>query len=144
MIFKNIFDDLNISKNDYFYLIILTVFSILITYYLIILNENIGIYCSDVFVYLTNSLAFAGYRASRVYLYLSPFLCFLTSLLFRLGFLSESSLYIVTGIFAILGKSWIYLLIQVILFQRLYLSVLCRNSMTNSFCQKLLRKNAPN
>ena len=112
MIFKNIFDDLNISKNDYFYLIILTVFSILITYYLIILNENIGIYCSDVFVYLTNSLAFAGYRASRVYLYLSPFLCFLTSLLFRLGFLSESSLYIVTGIFAILGNIGIYVFLK--------------------------------
>lgn len=32
MMFKNILDDLNISKNDFFYLLILTVFSILITY----------------------------------------------------------------------------------------------------------------
>ena len=74
MIFKNIFEDLNISKNDYFYLFILTVFSILITYNLIILNENIGIYCSDVFIYLSNSLVFAGFKTSRVYLYLSPFI----------------------------------------------------------------------
>ena len=112
MIFKNIFEDLNISKNDYFYLFILTVFSILITYSLIILNENIGIYCSDVFIYLSNSLVFAGYKSSRIYLYLSPLICFLTSILFRLGFLSEVSIYIVTGIFGILGNIGIYALLK--------------------------------
>ena len=112
MIFKNIFEDLNISKNDYFYLFILTVFSILITYNLIILNENIGIYCSDVFIYLSNSLVFAGFKTSRVYLYLSPFICFLTSILFRLGLLSEVSIYIVTGAFGILGNIGIYLFLK--------------------------------
>ena len=112
MIFKNIFEDLNISKNDYFYLLILTAFGILITYSLIILNENIGIYCSDVFIYLSNSLVFAGYKSSRIFLYLSPLICFLTSILFRLGFLSEVSIYIVTGTFAILGNIGIYILLR--------------------------------
>ena len=112
MIFKNVFDDLNISKNDFFYLIILTVFSILITYSLISLNENIGIYCSDVFVYLTNSLSFAGYKVSRTLFYLSPFISFLTSILFRLGFLSEVSLYIVTGTFGIIANIGIYTLLK--------------------------------
>lgn len=112
MIFKNIFKDLNISRNDFFHLFILTVFSILITYILINFNESIGIYCSDVFVYLTNSLTFAGFTSSKVYLYLSPLICLLTSILFRLGFLSETSLYIVTGIFCILGNIGIYVLLK--------------------------------
>ena len=112
MNFKNVFEDLNLSKNDCFYLFVLTAFSILITYSLIILNESIGIYCSDVFLYLTNSLVFAGYCSSKVYLYLSPFICFLTSILFRLGFLSEVSLYIVTGVFGILGNIGIYVLLK--------------------------------
>ena len=112
MVFKNICKDLNLSRNDFFYLLILTVFSILITYVLINLNENIGIYCSDVFIYLGNSLIFAGYGSSNVYLYLSPLICFLTSLLFRLGYLSEISLYIVTGLFCILGNIGIYVLLK--------------------------------
>ena len=112
MSFKNIFKDLNISKKDYFYLFVLTIFSILISYYMIDLNENIGIYCSDVFIYLTNSLVFAGYGSSRVYLYLSPLICILTSILFRLGFLSEISLYAVTAAFAILGNIGLYVLLK--------------------------------
>ena len=86
MMFKNILDDLNISKNDFFYLLILTVFSILITYTLINFNQALGIYCSDVFIYLSNSLVFAGYESSILYLYLSPVICILTAILFKLGF----------------------------------------------------------
>ena len=112
MVFKNIFEDLNISRNDFSYLLILTVFSIIVTYVLIDHNLNLGIYCSDVFVYLTNSLTFAGFKSSNVYLYLSPLICFLTSLLFRLGFLSETSLYAVTGIFCILGNIGIYVFLK--------------------------------
>ena len=84
MMFKNILEDLNISKNDFFYLFILTVFSILITYTLINFNQTLGIYCSDVFIYLSNSLVFAGYESSILYLYLSPVICILTAILFKL------------------------------------------------------------
>lgn len=112
MIFKNILDDLNISRNDFFCLLILTVFSILITYVYMNFNQTIGIYCSDVFVYLSNSLVFAGYESSRFYLYLSPLICFLTSILFRLGFLSEMSLYLITGIFGIFANIGIYVLLK--------------------------------
>lgn len=112
MIFKNILEDLNISRNDFFYLSILTVFSILITYTLMNFNQIIGIYCSDVFIYLSNSLVFAGYESSRFYLYLSPLICFLTSILFRLGFLSEMSLYLITGIFGIFANIGIYVLLK--------------------------------
>ena len=112
MMFKNILDDLNISKNDFFYLLILTVFSILITYTPINFNQALGIYCSDVFIYLSNSLVFAGYESSILYLYLSPVICILTAILFKLGFLSEASLYLVTGIFCILANIGIYVLLK--------------------------------
>ena len=112
MMFNNILDDLNISKNDFFYLLILTVFSILITYTLINFNQALGIYCSDVFIYLSNSLVFAGYESSILYLYLSPVICILTAILFKLGFLSEASLYLVTGIFCILANIGIYVLLK--------------------------------
>ena len=112
MMFKNILEDLNISKNDFFYLFILTVFSILITYTLINFNQTLGIYCSDVFIYLSNSLVFAGYESSILYLYLSPVICILTAILFKLGFLSEASLYLVTGIFCIFANIGIYALLK--------------------------------
>lgn len=110
--FKNILDDLNISKNDFFYLSILTIFSILITYALINFNQVLGIYCSDVFIYLSNSLVFAGYQSSVLYLYLSPVICILTAILFKLGFLSEASLYLITGIFCIFANMGIYMLLK--------------------------------
>lgn len=112
MLFKSISDDLNISKNDFFHLFILTVFSILITYTLINFNQVLGIYCSDVFIYLSNSLVFAGYQSSVMYLYLSPVICILTAILFKLGLLSEISLYIVTGIFCIFANIGIYVLLK--------------------------------
>ena len=112
MMFKKFFDDLNISKNDFFYLLILTIFSILITYVLIDFNQVLGIYCSDVFIYLSNSLVFAGYESSILYLYLSPVICILTAILFKLGFLSEVSLYFITGIFCIFANIGIYALLK--------------------------------
>ena len=112
MMFKNILEDLNISKNDFLYLFILTVFSILITYTLINFNQTLGIYCSDVFIYLSNALVFAGYESSILYLYLSPVICILTAILFKLGFLSEVSLYLVTGIFCIFANIGIYALLK--------------------------------
>ena len=77
----------------------------------IIWNEEIYIsYCSDVYVYLLNSLNFAGIDlGSHSPLYLSPVICFCTSLLFRLGYVDITSIYIVTGVFAIFGMvglSW--------------------------------------
>ena len=112
MMFKSILEDLNISKNDFLYLFILTVFSILITYTLINFNQTLGIYCSDVFIYLSNALVFAGYESSILYLYLSPVICILTAILFKLGFLSEVSLYLVTGIFCIFANIGIYALLK--------------------------------
>ena len=88
------------------------IYSIIISCLLIRFNETIGIYCSDVYIYLYNSLVFARMASNTNFLYLSPFICFLTSILFRLGHISELSIYIVTGIFSIFASLGIYLLLR--------------------------------
>ena len=51
-----IFNDLNLKSNDAkFILAVLIISSLLVAYY-IQFTESIGIYCSDVFVYLLNAL----------------------------------------------------------------------------------------
>ena len=104
--------DLSIERNDYFYLSLLLVYSVIITALLINFNKDLGVYCSDVFIYLYNSLVFAKIAFFSKYLYLSPFICLLTSLLFRLGYVSEVSIFIVTGIFSIFSSIGIYALLR--------------------------------
>ena len=108
-----IFNDLNLKSNDIkFILVVLIISSLLVAHY-IQFTESIGIYCSDVFVYLLNALYYSGANinsTSTIYLY--PLISFITSLLFDLGFKSELSIYLVTGVFAILGNIGFYLLLR--------------------------------
>lgn len=86
--------------------------SLLVSYH-IYFNFNLGIYCSDVFVYLLNGLYFTGENIrSTSSIYLSPVICYLTSILFRLGITDKLAIYIVTGIFAIIGNIGLYILLK--------------------------------
>ncbi|MBQ8016622.1 MAG: glycosyltransferase family 39 protein [Methanobrevibacter sp.] len=105
--------ELNLNKKDYYYLIIITIFSIVLTINYIIFNSNLGIYCSDVYVYLLNSLYYTGTNIrSTGTIYLSPVICFLTSIFFRMGFIDKIAIYIVTGAFAIFGNIGFYILLK--------------------------------
>ena len=98
---------------DKYNLIFITVFSIILAVYYINFNNNIGIFCSDVYVYLLNSLYYTGSPILQTQnIYLSPLICFLTSLIFRAGFVSKTAIYIVTGAFAICGNIGFYLLLK--------------------------------
>lgn len=98
------------NKIDFVAIIALTIFTSFLVYLLIGINNQLGIYCSDVFVYLANSLNLAGIDAgSNSTLYLSPVICFLTSLLFRLGFINQTSIFTVTGSFLVIGAIGTYL-----------------------------------
>lgn len=113
MNFKTVFKDLNIEYSDIKYLAFLTIFSCLLVAFMIDFNLKLGIYCSDVLIYLTNSMRFAGVNLGlSSNMYLSPVICFLSSLLIRLGLNGELSIYIVTGIFAVLGNIALYLLLK--------------------------------
>lgn len=94
-------------------LLLLTIIStVLVTYY-IIFNTKLGIYCSDVYVYLLNALYYSGTNIhSNRSIYLSPIVCFLTSLIFDLGYVDKAAIFIVTGILAIIGNIGLYLLLR--------------------------------
>jgi 4-amino-4-deoxy-L-arabinose transferase-like glycosyltransferase len=107
------FEELNIKQKDKYFLLFILVYSIILVGYYINFNDNLGIYCSDVYVYLLNALYYAGtnIRATGT-IYLSPLICILTSIFFYLGFVDKLAIYIVTGAFAVFGNIGFYLLLK--------------------------------
>lgn len=105
--------EFNLNKKDHYCLIILAVFSIILICNYINFNLNFGIYCSDVYVYLLNALYYTGENIrSTSTIYLSPVICFLTSIFFFMGFVDKTAIYIVTGAFAIFGNIGFYILLK--------------------------------
>ena len=104
---------MNFELKDKKELLLITAISTIIVAYYINFNNNLGIYCSDVYVYLLNSLYFAGTNIhSTKSIYLSPVVCFLTSLIFDLGYVDKVAIFITTGILAIIGNIGLYLLLK--------------------------------
>lgn len=97
--------------------LIVIVFSLLVTSALIYINSTsniLGHSYRDVFFYLIQALRFSGYHINGyeyVY-YLSPLVPYLTSILFRFGFVSEISIFIVTGAFYLISIIGIYYLMK--------------------------------
>lgn len=112
---KEFLNDLNISRKDTIYLIILVLFSILLMLFFIKANYSFN-FKSDPFVYLINGLAFArmtGNIENYSYsMFLTPVISFLTSILFRLGIVDKLAIMIVTGVIAIFGQIGLYLLFK--------------------------------
>ena len=107
------FENFNIKQKDKIYLLFIALFSTILVGYYIHFNDIIGISCSDVYVYLLNALYYTGTNInSTKFIYLSPVICFLTSLFFRVGLVDKLAIYIVTGSFAILGNIGFYLLLK--------------------------------
>ncbi|WP_458453206.1 glycosyltransferase family 39 protein [Methanobrevibacter sp.] len=107
------FEDFNLKQKDKYYLLLILIYSTVLVGYYINFNNNLGIYCSDVYVYLLNAVYYTGtnIRATGT-IYLSPLICFLTSIFFDLGFVDKQAIYIVTGAFAIFGNIGFYLLLK--------------------------------
>ena len=107
------FENFNLKNNDKKYLIALILFSTILVAYYINFNIHFGTYCSDVYLYLLNAVYFTGgtihYPEN---IYLSPIICFLTSILFRFGLVDNISIFIVTGAIAIIGNVGLYLLLR--------------------------------
>ena len=53
-------DDFNLTKKDSYYLFGIILFTLILISYYILFNMNLGIYCSDVYVYLLNVVYFSG------------------------------------------------------------------------------------
>ena len=101
---------LNFDKKtgNKFTLALVIVFAFVITASIIYLNSThaiLGHSYRDVYFYLLEALRMSGVNFDG-YLFINyfpPFLPFLTSILFRLGFVSESSIFITSGIFFFIG-----------------------------------------
>jgi len=102
-----------LSIKDKYYLLFLTILGTVLVGYYINFNNTIGIHCSDVYIYLLNALYYTGTNIrSTGTIYLSPLICFLTSIFFYLGFVDKFAIYIVTGGFAVFGNIGLYLLLK--------------------------------
>ena len=107
------FEDFKITQKDKYFLLFIVIFSTILVGYYINFNCNIGIFCSDVYVYLLNSQYYAGKNVfSTGNIFLSPLICFITSIFFKLGFVDKLAIYLVTGAFAIFGNIGFYLLLK--------------------------------
>ena len=93
-----------------YFLVLICVLSIF-TYSLISKQIKIGIYYWDIFLYINNGMTLAGIPLGDT-MYLSPFLSFLYSLFFRIGFINETIVFLICGIFYILGGLGFYLLLN--------------------------------
>ncbi|MCF0226677.1 MAG: glycosyltransferase family 39 protein [Methanobrevibacter sp.] len=104
---------INLDSKDKYYLAILTIISIALTIWYINFSLNLGQFCSDVYVYLANALYYSGKNVGvNNDLWLTPLICILTSIFFDFGLKNQVSLYIVTGILAIIGNIGLYLLFR--------------------------------
>ena len=114
---KNICNDLNLDINDKYYIIFLACFSILITIIMVKFHQSRGAFNSDIYVYLASALDYAGMNYGHIsdlgYMSNSPLICYLTSLLFKLGFVSINSIFLVTAIFSISGIFAMYVFLKI-------------------------------
>jgi 4-amino-4-deoxy-L-arabinose transferase-like glycosyltransferase len=92
---------------------ILFIITLAITGYLLFKQFYIGVPYYDVFVYLNNALIFAGIPVGNVsVIYLSPLMPFLTSIIFRLVYISANALFILDAFIFIWGIIGLYLLLR--------------------------------
>lgn len=104
----------NIKKNDLYYLAGILIINIALVAYYINFNLNFGIFCSDVYLYLLNSLYFSGesINVAKIISY-APIISFLTAFLFKIGITGKIAIFIVTGVLAIIGNIGLFLLFKV-------------------------------
>ena len=102
----------NILSLLFVFIIVLTLGSIL--FFINSTSNILGHSYRDIYFYLIQALRFSGHTISGYgYVnYLSPLIPFLTSILFRLGFVSENSLFFVTMLFYILATVGMFCLFR--------------------------------
>ena len=99
----------NICHNP---LILLVIITLGILSLLLSVQMKIGVPYWDVFNYLNNALYFAGTEGGGVSIFLPPLIPLLTSLIFRMGYVSINAIFLVTGLISILGVIGFYQLLK--------------------------------
>ena len=98
--------------NSIIFLLLLTVIVSVITYYRILVQIELGpVY--DSFVFLANALVFSGHSIGYSDLLRPPFFSFIISLLFRLGYTSANTIFVVDGILFVFGVIGMFMLLKI-------------------------------
>ncbi len=98
--------------NSIIFLLLLTVIVSIITYYRILVQIELGpVY--DSFVFLANALVFSGHSIGYSDLLRPPFFSFIISLLFRLGYTSANTIFVVDGILFVFGVIGMFMLLKI-------------------------------
>jgi 4-amino-4-deoxy-L-arabinose transferase-like glycosyltransferase len=95
----------------YLFLFILTLIVTLITYYRVLIQIEIGPIW-DTYDFLSDALVFAGQGMGYADLTRPPLLPFITSIFFRLGYVSPTTIFVVDGFMFIFGVIGFYLLLK--------------------------------
>ena len=91
---------------------LLTIIVSVITYYRILIQFEIGP-VFDGFVFLSNALVFTGHSTGYTDLLRPPLFSFIISLIFRLGYVSTTTVFVVEGILFIFGVIGLYMLLKI-------------------------------
>ena len=116
MSLNKFFNDININVDDKKYLMLLLLFGIGLMVFMIQFHQTRGAFNDDIYAYLAGALELSGLNHNNIvggmWIQNSPVIIFLTSLLFRLGFVDINSIFIVTGIFSVLGIFGMYVFLK--------------------------------
>lgn len=99
------------SYSSYIFFILLALIVSVITYYRVLVQIGIGP-TWDTYDFLSNALVFAGQGTGYADLLRPPLLSFLTSIFFRLGYISPTTIFAVDGAMFIFGVIGFYLLLK--------------------------------
>lgn len=100
------------SNNKYLFVTLLTFIVALLAYYRVLIQMEVGPVW-DTYDFLSNAMYFAGQGFGYTDLTRPPFLPFLTSLFFRLGFVGEYTIYFVDASFLVFGAIGLYLFFRI-------------------------------
>jgi 4-amino-4-deoxy-L-arabinose transferase-like glycosyltransferase len=104
-----LFDTSRLKKDSTsVFLVLIVVIAVIIAYWRVIIQSELGPIW-DTFDFLSNAMYFAGQGFGYVDYTRPPLFSFITSLIFRLGFISELTIFAVDGVFFVFGVIGLYL-----------------------------------
>lgn len=110
------FNESSLNKEDWICLAVVIIFSFLCTAKMALFSMSGCILDPDIAIYLLSGLKYAGLDFFNVAypqdLFYTPVISFLTSLIFRMGYVDKNAIIIVTGILSFLGYVGLYFLLK--------------------------------
>ena len=110
------FNELSLNRKDWICLAIVIIFSFLCTAKMMLFSMSGCILDPDIAIYLFSALKYAGLdsfnMANPADLFYTPVISFLTSMIFRMGYVDKNAIIIVTSIFSFLGYVGLYFLLK--------------------------------